>query len=155
MVAVAVDGKNNVWVQTRDPFRIGSLQGSLLAEYGYGSAIRFTIGESHRLFHTPTVAGIACASCHPEGGDDGFTWSFDAGELRRSMSLRGGFRATAPFHWPGDLADFPALALTIFGRMRLGYQLDSTRIDTLATWLDQLPLLPGRCTLTILDLPRP
>jgi hypothetical protein len=57
----------------------------------------------HLLFHSNAGAGIACASCHPEGGDDGVTWSFQGIGSRRTPDVRGGLTGTAPFHWSGDL----------------------------------------------------
>src|SRR5205814_63918 len=54
----------------------------------------------HTIFHASAGAfsNIACASCHPEGGDDGHTWKLAEG-ARRSMSLHGG--VVTPLHWEG------------------------------------------------------
>lgn len=65
----------------------------------------------HDLFHQDAGVGLACASCHPEGGDDGRVWLFDPGtHERRTQSLRAAIAGTEPFHWVGDLDDFPMLA---------------------------------------------
>ena len=32
--------------------------------------------SGHQLFHAATTGKLACASCHPEGGEDGRTWKF-------------------------------------------------------------------------------
>ena len=40
-----------------------------------GGASVFDTGQA--LFHGNTGSFDACASCHPEGGDDGRTWDFD------------------------------------------------------------------------------
>jgi len=55
----------------------------------------------HAVFHANAGAGIACASCHLEGGDDGRVWTFDSSGERRTQSLRGGILGTEPFHWDG------------------------------------------------------
>jgi hypothetical protein len=52
----------------------------------------------HMVFHSTTDAGIACASCHPEAGDDGHVWSFAGLGPRRTQNLRGGILGTEPFH---------------------------------------------------------
>src|SRR5262249_30601553 len=39
----------------------------------------------HAVFHANAGAGVACASCHLEGGDDGRTWWFDNSGLRRTQ----------------------------------------------------------------------
>ncbi|MCA2979919.1 MAG: c-type cytochrome [Myxococcaceae bacterium] len=64
------------------------------------------------LFHGSS-GGIACASCHPEGQEDGHTWTF-FGERRRTQALSGGLRATAPYHWQGDLSTLDALVSDTF-----------------------------------------
>src|SRR5262249_38949218 len=67
--------------------------------------------EDSEHFYTPDNTRVACASCHPDGGDDGQTWLFQAvgGVPRRTPALTGGLLATAPFHWEGDLPDLDAL----------------------------------------------
>ncbi|MDX2012436.1 MAG: c-type cytochrome [Myxococcaceae bacterium] len=59
--------------------------------------------SGHRLFHLST-GSIACASCHPEGHDDGHVWTV-GGQARRTQALSGGLLETAPFHWAGDLPE--------------------------------------------------
>jgi hypothetical protein len=57
--------------------------------------------SAHDLFHTGRA--IACASCHPEGGEDGHVWHFSGFGPRRTQSLQVGLAGTAPFHWAGDM----------------------------------------------------
>src|SRR5690606_33513109 len=54
------------------------------------------------VFHTATEGGLACASCHPEGSDDGRVWNFDPIGDRKTQVLQGGIMDTEPFHWDGD-----------------------------------------------------
>ena len=54
------------------------------------------------LFHEDTGIGMACASCHPEGQDDGHTWRSTEDGTRRTMRASGGLKQTAPYHWAGD-----------------------------------------------------
>lgn len=60
------------------------------------------------LFHNAGMTRthrFTCASCHPEGGSDGLTWSFvhvaDQFERRNSRDLRIGVGESAPFRWSG------------------------------------------------------
>jgi hypothetical protein len=45
-----------------------------------------------------THEGLACASCHPEGNDDGVTWSTPEGP-RQTPMLAGRLLDTAPYGW--------------------------------------------------------
>jgi hypothetical protein len=93
--------------------------------------------EGQRFFHTP-VNGIACASCHPEGRDDGHVWSI-AGQRRRTPSLAGGLLETAPFHWQGELVDMPAVVGETFVHRMGGLMPDGTTVDALGGWLESVP----------------
>jgi hypothetical protein len=97
--------------------------------------------SGHAMFHATTGAGIACASCHPEAGDDGHAWTIGGYGLRRTQSLRGGFLATAPFQWSGDMPDFAAVASEIFVKRMNGPVPDRARVDLLAQWIDKQPAL--------------
>ncbi len=44
--------------------------------------------------------GIACASCHPDGRDDGLTWATPEGP-RQTLMLAGRLKDTAPYGWVG------------------------------------------------------
>lgn len=60
------------------------------------------------LFHDATASPgtttvpIACASCHPEGREDGHVWTFFQKKVR-TQTTAGGIGGTAPFHWSGTL----------------------------------------------------
>jgi cytochrome c peroxidase len=59
-----------------------------------------------RLFHTtgdPRISsdGRACASCHPDGRDDGLVWATPDGP-RQTPSLAGRLAGTAPYGWNGS-----------------------------------------------------
>ncbi|MCA9606704.1 MAG: hypothetical protein KC619_13960, partial [Myxococcales bacterium] len=62
------------------------------------------VERGFELFHTATPSMTACASCHPEGGEDGHVWDFVGTGVRRTQTLLGGLLETAPFHWAGDQA---------------------------------------------------
>lgn len=97
--------------------------------------------SGHTMFHVTAEAGIACASCHPEGGDDGHTWTFSGIGARRTQSLRGGILGTEPFHWNGDMTDFPMLVDEVFVKRMGGPAPDTERANMLAQWVDEQPAL--------------
>jgi mono/diheme cytochrome c family protein len=69
----------------------------------------------------PTLSGnreAACASCHPNGGNDGTVWGTMEGE-RRTVSLWGGTSGRGWLHASGTHADSTVFATTIV-QQRLG-----------------------------------
>jgi hypothetical protein len=92
-------------------------------------------------FHRDPGAGVACASCHPEGQDDGRVRTFDGAATfpgpRRSLPLAGGLSARAPFHWHGEHASFDDV---IDDTWVVGMQgaPDIDRAGLLA-WIDRIP----------------
>ncbi len=102
-VAVAFDNGGHWVVQSREPAQLQLEQGAIIS---LAADSRFDTGMA--MFHMNAGGGIACTSCHPEGGEDGHTWNFSVGP-RRSQTLEGGASARAPFHWSGDLVTFDNL----------------------------------------------
>ena len=96
----------------------------------------------HDIFHTQAGALIACASCHPEGGDDGHVWTFDD-ESRRTPSLRGTIAGTAPYHWPGDKADFETLTNDVYTQRMSGALLEQSQMTALQDWVEAIPAPPA------------
>lgn len=95
------------------------------------------------LFHGETGVGVSCASCHPEGRDDGLVWNFDAFGARRTQSLAGGILRRAPYHWGGDMADLGTLMDDVFANRMLGGTLDRSQRMSLGPWLDRIPAPAG------------
>jgi mono/diheme cytochrome c family protein len=136
ITAVVFAANGRLLAQTREPAQLLVVQDVL-----EGTPVVVALpGESradtgHDLFHRDAGGGIACASCHPEGGEDGRTWRFtDTGE-RRTQALHVGLRDTAPFHWAGDLPGVGDLMDEVFvGRMG-GVREDAPRVTALSEWL--------------------
>jgi len=101
-----------------------------------------TVDTAHDLFHRDSGAGIACASCHPDGGDDGHVWQFDTGP-RRTQDLRGGLSASAPFRWDGSTPDFSQMMTELYVGHMGGPQLDAAYSEALLGWLDSLRPTPS------------
>jgi hypothetical protein len=137
VVALAFDASQELVVQTREPSML--LKGNRSVALP-GASRKHT---GHELFHLSTAGLVACASCHPEGQEDGQVWTFPGVGARRTQAISGGILGTEPFHWSGDLADFEKLVHETFNRRMSGPLLQSAHVDALATWIDKIPRPKG------------
>lgn len=132
-VAVDAFADGTLVSQSRDPWMItiGQTDIDLPGETRKDSG--------HDLFHEDSGTGIACASCHGEGGDDGVAWRFSGLGLRRTPDLRGGILGTEPFHWDGEFKDLSTLMSDVFvGRMG-GPQVPAPHMKAMTRWIDTMP----------------
>jgi hypothetical protein len=98
------------------------------------------------LFHRQTSSSLSCASCHPEGRDDGAVWNFDSLGLRRTQNLGGGILARAPYHWSGDMPTLHTLVEDVFTRRMGGDFVTPEEDRALGVWLDRIPAAKGVIT---------
>jgi mono/diheme cytochrome c family protein len=133
-IAVAFDGNDAVVVQSREPAMLALRDGSRI---DLSSISRADTG--HLIFHANAGGGLACASCHAEGNDDGRTWKFTCEGTRRTQSLHTGLRGTEPFHWSGDQADIGVLMTNVFMQRMSGPQLTTGEANQLLNWIDSQP----------------
>jgi hypothetical protein len=150
VIAVAFDSSGQLLVQSREPpvlhiLQLAAVGSGLSNPLGGKQVVLSAISRDdtgHDIFHAMAGAPIACASCHPEGGDDGHVWILN-GFARRTPSLRGTIAGTAPYHWPGDEADFPTLTADVYtGRMG-GEQLADDQTSALQSWVESIPAPPA------------
>jgi mono/diheme cytochrome c family protein len=134
VVAVAYDGVGRLIAQTRDPWAIVIDGGVSVSLPGLDRK-----DSGHDLFHEDTGGGLACASCHPGGGDDGQVWTFESLGQRRTQNIAGGIMGTEPFHWTGDMNNFGTLSHEVFSERMGGPNLPSGHTGALATWIDTVP----------------
>ncbi len=134
--AVAFRDNGALVVQSREPATL-----SIFDSVPFGERIDVDLGgdsvadTGHDIFHRNAGAGIACAGCHAEGGDDGHTWDFVDLGRRRTQSVHVGLEGTAPFHWDGDMHDLPMLMEEVFvGRMG-GVRQSRERLEAMAEWM--------------------
>jgi hypothetical protein len=92
----------------------------------------------HELFHKLQGAQIACASCHPEAGEDGRVWKFDPTGDRRTQAVYIGLKGTEPFHWDGELTNFHTLVAEIMVHRMGGILQSPEREAAFKHWLFQL-----------------
>jgi DNA-binding beta-propeller fold protein YncE/mono/diheme cytochrome c family protein len=134
---VQTDGAAFV-VQTREPAQLvvfanpTDVNGEVIVLGGVS-----VLDTGHELFHRDTGAGIAWASCHPEGAEDGRVWRFSSGD-RRTQSVNVGILGTEPFHWDGDVKDVGSLMVQVFEQRMGGPHESPERVDALGSWLDSL-----------------
>jgi hypothetical protein len=93
------------------------------------------------MFHKATQSGLACASCHPEGREDGMVWDFGGFGRRRTQNVGGFLLERAPYHWNGDQRDIHALANEVFVSRMGGGEPEAGEIDALRGWLGTVPAL--------------
>jgi len=136
--AVAVDVDGAVVVQSAAPL-------SIVRAETDGAVLSVPADETTdvvRLFHADAGVGVACASCHPEGLDDGHVWTFvvDPTEplLRRTMPLAGGILQREPYHWDAALESPDALMADTFVSRMGGGPIDAETTTALFDWLDGL-----------------
>lgn len=85
-------------------------------------------------------SGVACATCHVDGRDDGLTWALDTGP-RQTPSLAGPVSATPPFTWTehtasvGDVARIKARGL--MGGSGLGAE-TAAQLEAYVDWIDSV-----------------
>ncbi len=132
-IAVEFADAETVVVQMREPAGVQVFsEPTMVIDFGAGSSY----DTGHEIFHQDAGGGLACASCHPEGSDDGFVWTFDPGtRLRRTQSLRAGVGGSEPFHWDGDMADFDMIASEIHTTRMGGPQQSPARLAAFEHWV--------------------
>ncbi len=107
-------------------------------------SIELVLGRA--LFHATNDAriasdGRACASCHPDGRDDGLVWATPNGP-RRTKLLAGTLVGTAPFGWDGAAHALEDHVRDTFKRLRGAGGLRSVELRALVAYLGSLPAPP-------------
>ncbi|MCY1057674.1 c-type cytochrome [Nannocystis sp. SCPEA4] len=136
VTAVAYAPGGGLIMQSREPAQI------LVMDSGPGGPFdtiplkgeaRFDTG--HEIFHRATDSGLSCASCHPEGTDDGHVWDFADLGPRRTQALDVGLADTAPYHWDGDMADFDVLMAEVLAHRMGGKRQSPERGESFTRWM--------------------
>lgn len=152
VVAVAFTANNRLIVQSREPAQILVMDGlstEIAETITLAGDPRFDSG--HEIFHRATDSGLSCASCHPEGTDDGHVWAFEGFGPRRTQPLDVGLADTAPYHWDGDMKDFPVLMSEVLAHRMGGKRQSPERTDSFIRWMfeQQRPPAAGADDLTL------
>jgi mono/diheme cytochrome c family protein len=140
VTSVAFDDAGRFLAFSREP--------STLWVYGDDGIWEVSLGgedvtdTGHDMFHADTGNGIACASCHAEGTDDGHVWNFSDFGARRTQPLDVGLEGSAPFHWDGTLGSFGALVHEVFERRMGGPLENAERVQALERYVYGLKRRP-------------
>lgn len=145
VVAVAFTATGDLVYQTREPSTLNIVSASNLTTRGFGEAPRVSarielggdsvVDTGHDLFHRDSGGGIACASCHAEGGDDGHVWEFSDIGRRRTQAVNVGLEGTEPFHWDGDMSGLHEIMGTVFVNRMGGVRQSSARLGAMSQWV--------------------
>lgn len=136
VTAVAFAASGRLVMQSREPARLMVMEeapGGVLETITLAGEPRFDTG--HEIFHRATDSGLSCASCHPEGTDDGHVWDFADLGPRRTQPLDVGLADTAPYHWDGDMADFDVLMAEVLAHRMGGKRQSPARGDSFTRWM--------------------
>ena len=106
-----------------------------------------TLALGRRVFHAagdPQMAsdGRACASCHPDGRDDGFTWATPDGP-RQTPILAARLADTAPYGWNGVSSHLEDHVHRTFQRL-LGFGLAPRSFDALVAYVRHMDMAFAR-----------
>ena len=88
-----------------------------------------------------TNDGLTCASCHPDGLEDGLTWRTPEGP-RQTPMLAGRLVGTEPFGWSRDQADLTSYVSDTVGRLG-GRGLDDFEVQAIALYVESLGAPPS------------
>jgi hypothetical protein len=142
LIAAEMAPDETLYLQSREPARLYVVRSAdgvdqILNSISLSDVTREDTG--HTIFHTDSAGGLACASCHGEGADDAQTWNFDGVKPRRTPSLLGTVKGTAPYHWDADFADLPALVHEVYSKRMGGRFLAHDQLSALTSWLEAMP----------------
>ena len=131
--SVAYAGSRIV-VQSREPAQLQVLERGVAPDtIKLSNDSRADTGVA--LFHMNSGFGVSCASCHPEGNEDGRTWQFASIGPRRTQTVSGGIMSTVPFHWSGDMQDFTMLLHEVFETRMGGGRPNKPQTAAFQNWL--------------------
>jgi mono/diheme cytochrome c family protein len=148
-VSVAFDAEGKIVLQTREPSSLVIYRNAGDGCWQCAEPIRIPLGGAprrdtgHDLFHHDAGGGLACASCHPGGKDDGHTWEFVGLGPRRTQQFVMGLKGTEPLHWDAEFDAFEDLMAEVFVRRMGGPTLDDERGSAMADWIETLRPLPA------------
>ena len=114
-------------------------EADLTRTYALGPRVETTdsVALGRKLFHTtgdPRISsdGRACASCHPDGRDDGLVWATPDGP-RQTPTLAGRLAGTAPYGWNGARSTVKKHVTSTVHRLG-GTGIDDASMDALVAY---------------------
>ncbi|MBK8240160.1 MAG: hypothetical protein IPK74_31940 [Deltaproteobacteria bacterium] len=133
ITSVAFLDADTLIMQSREPAQLAVLDAGVLSIIPLPGESAYDTG--HEIFHRATDSQLSCASCHPEGTDDGHVWSFVQLGPRRTQSLDIDLASSAPYHWSGDMRDLDMIMGEVLAHRMGGMRQSPERRDSFAQWL--------------------
>ena len=138
--SVAFDPDRLAWVQLREPAGFAIVDPDKREVFDEILIDVDSIADTgYDLFHQPTEALVACVSCHPEGREDGMTWSLTEAGFRRTQALDVELEGGAPFHWIGDMENIHAIFRDVRVELMHGLPLNTAHAAALERYVFSLP----------------
>ena len=141
-VALAIGADGTFVVQSREPAMLAIYPegetGFLADPFMLPLSQESVDNTGHRIFHMDSGEGLACASCHPEGLDDGHVWNIEGIGPRRTLMVVGEVIEHPPFHWQGDIDTLETLMHEVFVERMGGFELSAYGVDVLQEWLSNV-----------------
>ncbi|MEO0604149.1 MAG: hypothetical protein AAF211_22120, partial [Myxococcota bacterium] len=93
-----------------------------------------------RQFHRTPAFGVSCASCHPEGHEDGHTWLFASLGVvtRRSQPLGNEVLSAPGLHRDGEFETFDELFEEAWVRRMGGAVLSDPEVTAIGEYIDRV-----------------
>ena len=143
------EGMAVVWAQFDDALALVPLDGGATTTidlYRGPAMLDDSLRAGREVFYRTedariTSDGAACSSCHPDGLDDGVTWSTPDG-MRQTLMLAGRLHGTEPYGWTrkqGTLEEYIADTSRRLG----GSGMDRESLKSLAKYAKNLPSPPA------------
>jgi hypothetical protein len=143
------EGVAVVWGQFDDALAVVPLDGGATTTidlYRGPAMLDDTLRAGREVFYRTedariTSDGAACSSCHPDGLDDGVTWSTPEG-MRQTLMLAGRLHGTEPYGWTrkqGTLEEYIADTSRRLG----GSGIDRESLKSLAKYAKNIPSPPA------------
>jgi cytochrome c553 len=117
---------------SRAEIELASAPTTLSLSYRRGRALFYRTNDSRIASD-----GLSCASCHPDGGDDGLTWSTPEGP-RQTPMLAGRLHGTEPYGWTRNMGDLPSYVGSTIQRLG-GTGLSENEVVALASYIERMP----------------
>jgi len=139
-----------VWSRAAERASVIDLASGSVDTFGLSKRLDARFSDAERqgraLFRDgtdPRIAfdGRACESCHPDGRDDGLTWSTPAGP-RQTIPLAGRLSRRSHFGWFGThrtLRQHLRHTMNRLGGVGFERSVDAPALDALERWLQAMP----------------
>lgn len=133
VTSVAFDGDGSWLALSREPAALYFEDGGVVFFGG-----RSVNNTAHAIFHMNTGTGVACSSCHPEGGQDEHVWTLRSGP-RRTLPLGPALQLGRGYNWDQSETIEELLTHVLNHQMAYEHVALPHQSQALEAWLHELP----------------